>query len=306
MPRHALRALIVAALPFLAVTALPPPPARAGEAVFLGAYTWSRGDYGFGGFSGLEVSDDGLGFAAISDKGARYVEGIFTRDAVGRITSATAGPLLRLPDQKGARMTGSWADSEGLAIAPDGTIYVAFEARHRVWAYASPTALPRPMPTHPDFARLQDNSGLEALAIGPDGALYTLPERSGALDRPFPVYRAQPPDGPWRIVGHIPRRGGYLPTGADFGPDGRLYILERRFAGFLGFGARVRSFSAGPEGIGDERELLVTPLGAHDNLEGLAVWRDALGRIRLTMISDDNRNPWLQRTEFAEYALAAD
>ena len=40
----------------------------------------------------------------------------------------------------------------------------------------------------------------------------------------------------------------------------------------------------------------------HDNLEGLAVWRDDSGAIRLTMISDDNFN-LLQRTELVEYAV---
>jgi hypothetical protein len=41
----------------------------------------------------------------------------------------------------------------------------------------------------------------------------------------------------------------------------------------------------------------------HDNLEGIAVWRDAEGFIRLTMISDDNGRAPFQRTEFVEYRV---
>jgi hypothetical protein len=41
----------------------------------------------------------------------------------------------------------------------------------------------------------------------------------------------------------------------------------------------------------------------HGNLEGLAVWQDALGTIRLTMLSDDNFNSF-QRSEFVEYRVA--
>ena len=43
-------------------------------------------------------------------------------------------------------------------------------------------------------------------------------------------------------------------------------------------------------------------LARHDNLEGLAVTRAATGQIRLTMISDDNFNPF-QRSEIVEYLL---
>ena len=48
--------------------------------------------------------------------------------------------------------------------------------------------------------------------------------------------------------------------------------------------------------------LLETRLGELDNMEGISVWRDADGRIRVTLISDDNFFP-LQQTMFAEYLL---
>ena len=95
-----------------------------------------------------------------------------------------------------------------------------------------------------------------------------------------------------------------MPTGADFGPAGRLYLLERGFVG-LGFYSRIRAFTlnAGGTKILSESLLLTTPVGTHDNMEGLSVWEDDQGRIRLTMISDDNFR-FFQKTEMAEYVLA--
>jgi hypothetical protein len=49
--------------------------------------------------------------------------------------------------------------------------------------------------------------------------------------------------------------------------------------------------------------LLRTPFGELDNMEGISVWRDADGRIRVTLVSDDNFFP-LQQTIFAEFLLA--
>ncbi|MDG1377610.1 MAG: esterase-like activity of phytase family protein [Yoonia sp.] len=190
-----------------------------------------------------------------------------------------------------------WADSEGLAIAPDGTVYISTEGpRHRVYEFPAGATKAIPLPQHPDFANLQRNSSLEALAIGADGALYTLPERSGRMTRPFPVYRYK--DGAWDIPFRIPRTGEHLVSGADVGPDNRLYILERDFTG-VGFKSRVRRFDL--DGTG-ETTVLDTRNGTHDNLEGISIWRDSEGHLRLTMISDDNFN-FFQQTEIVEYQI---
>lgn len=88
----------------------------------------------------------------------------------------------------------------------------------------------------------------------------------------------------------------------DFGPDGRLYLLERALRGLF-FATRVRRFEIA-EGarVVSEETLLETAAGTHDNLEGISVWRDGAGDIRITMISDDNFR-FLQRTEIVEYRL---
>ena len=153
----------------------------------------------------------------------------------------------------------------------------------------------------PNWVRhLQDNSALEALAIDAQGVLYAVPERSGRLDRPFPVWRRK--QGEWDSKLRISRSNGFLVVGADFGPDGRLYVLERFFNGVSAFATRVRSFEVSEEALSDEQVLLTTTVGTHDNLEGISVWQNEAGNIRVTMISDDNFR-FLQRTEFVEYRL---
>ena len=93
-----------------------------------------------------------------------------------------------------------------------------------------------------------------------------------------------------------------MPTGADFGPDGRFYILERGHysLGFHSSGARCLTLTE--TGFTDIQTILQTPWGTHGNLEGLSVWRDQDGHIRLTMVSDDNFLPFL-RSEIVEYIL---
>ena len=118
--------------------------------------------------------------------------------------------------------------------------------------------------------------------------------------KPFPVYRFR--NGVWDQPFILPRRGYFLAVAADIGPDGRFYLLERQFFGLLGFGSRVRRFTMSPDGLSKEETLLQTTPGQHDNLEGLSVWRDASGTLRLTMISDDNFL-FLQRTEIVEYRV---
>lgn len=280
--------------------------AYAAGAEFLSRFIWETTNANHGGFSGLELGADGTSFVAITDRG--YVAQGTLRRTNGEITGVETQRFHRLRAKNGAplaaRLRGdsnSFQDAEGLAQAADGTLYVSFEGVHRVWRYASVDATAQNIPPHPDFANLQGNSGLEALAIDAHGALYTLPERSGQLSQPFPLYRFT--NGAWSIPYVLPRRGEYLPVGADFGPDGKLYLLERQFSGLLGFSSRVRRFSLGPKGAIGEEQVLVTPNLRHGNLEGLSVWRDGAGHIRLTMIEDDNFSIF-QHTQFVEYRVS--
>ncbi len=266
----------------------------------VGAFAWRMDDPNFGGLSAIELADDGLSFLALSDRGG-WTRGQITRDSEGRIMAVDARPMRFLRGRFEAPLEAGRNDSEGLAVAADGTVFVSFENVARVLRYDSIDGPAQNLITPREFGRMQRNSALEALAIGPDGTLYTLPERSGELERPFPVWRYR--DGVWDQPFDLRRDGGYLAVGADFGPDGRLYLLERELHGLAGFSSRVRSFAISDSELSDERTDLETQPGQHDNLEGISVWRGPDGAIWVTMLADDNFN-FFQSTEIVEYRLS--
>lgn len=277
-----------------------PVSARRGE--FMQSYVWRVDDPAFGGFSGLKFRDAGRSFVSQSDR-ATIWRGQIERDATDRILgiSLTSGPV-HLRDSRGRPLNSKNGDSEGLALLPDGSVFLSFEGElnTRVAYYATDDStallLPRPLA----FSQFQANGSLETLARAADGTLYTMPERSGGLTTPFPVWRYR--DGRWDQPFSVLRNGTWLAVDADFGPDGRFYLLERDFWGLLGFRTRVRVFDITQDTISGGEVLIETSAGTHDNLEGLAVWQDRQGLIRLTMIADDNFRSF-QRTELVEYRL---
>lgn len=255
-------------------------------------YIWAGDGAKFGGFSALEMDADGAGFTAISDHGA------WLR---GQITRGSGGQIMRIETEGVHDLHPRAGDSEGLAVAADGRYYVSFEGRHQVFAYDDLSGQAKALPAHKDFAGMIKNASLEALAIGPDGALYTLPERSGHKARPFPIYRFK--NGAWSQPFDLPRVDEFQPVGADFGPDGKLYLLERRFSLIRGFTNRVRRFTVTEGDLQDAEMVFESQVGTYHNLEGISVWRTDSGNIWLTMIADDNFN-FFQATEIVEYEIA--
>jgi hypothetical protein len=284
--------LLITAMGAATVRAYAPEPAQ-----HVSSYNWGSAEHRSGGFSGLELGPDGRAFTVISDRGD-ILTGMLER-VRGRISDVSISGKTRLSDAKGHPVKRGLSDAEGLALRPDGRLFVSFEGVHRVWAYVTLKAAAW-LPRSKAIKSLQGNSGLEALAIDAHNRLYAIPERSGKLTRPFPVWRY---DGKsWREAFTISRSEGFLPVGADFGPDGHFYVLEREFSG-LAFRSRVRRFELKADQIVAQDTLFQSAYLEHGNLEGLAVWRDAEGAIRLTMISDNNFKSF-QRTEFVEYRVA--
>ena len=253
---------------------------------------------GFGGYSALHLSADGLSYLTISDHGG-FVTGTIERDAGGKITALHANAFTLLLARTGQPLGPKQTDSEGLAVAPDGQVYISFEGPARVLHYQTLGGRADALPVAPAFATMENNRALEALALGPDGTLYTIPEIPAAPGQPFPVYRLN--QGHWDQPFTIPARGPFMVSDATFGPDGRLYILEREFLGLGGFATRLRRFDLTAAGLVAEQTLIQTEPGTFDNLEGLAVWRDAKG-LRATMISDDNFLA-LFRSQIVEFRL---
>ncbi len=266
---------------------------------YLGSFHWTYPKPYFGGWSGIDISEDGEDFVAIGDSG-QITRGVIERE--GDAITGLAFPYVgRLKTLRGEETGPTYAfDAEGLAVAPDGEIYVAFERWVRVWRYADWTATPDRVARHEDFSHMRLNGALEALAIAPDGALYALPESQLSRLKGRNVYRLT--DGAWEVFDVLSPTGSFVPVGADIGPDGFFYLLERNWIPLLGFRTRVRRFALAENGLRREEILLQTRFRVHDNLEGISVWRDENDRLRLTMVSDDNFSRF-QRTEIVEYAV---
>ncbi len=247
------------------------------------------------GVSGLEINPDGLGFSAVGDSGW-FIQGRLTRET-GSLSGVEIDSITPLLSDKGmpvaARRTGDQADAEGLAMAEDGSFWVSFERWAHVSRYADATASAEWIKDHPDFARMSDNRQLEALALHPDGTLFTFPENP--LDGVFPVYVLR--GKAWQIAGEIAPSDGFAIVGADFDADGSLYLLERKLVLGLLWQNQLRRFAPGALGQGEV--LWTSARGEYGNLEGLSLW-DAPDGLRVVMVSDNNgkRNKPTQFVEF--------
>ncbi len=252
----------------------------------------------FGGISAIDISDDGSRLLAISDNGS-YTHGVITRDVSGRVESASFEPMKQLKTFRGSLYL-SHKDTEGVAVGPDGTIYVSYELYALIAAFPTIDDFPVKLPSPPEFADYMNNRSLESLAIDRAGVIYSVPEAPAGFGAEFPVFRFDGTD--WDHELSLPRRGGYLAVSADFGPDGRFYLLERLYYGFPAFSSRLRRFDLTDQGFVNEVTLFTTAIGTHENLEALSVWRNPAGRLVATMMADDNFNA-LFSTQLDEYVL---
>ncbi|MGX9352256.1 esterase-like activity of phytase family protein [Shimia sp. W99] len=268
------------------------------HAQLLSVTRWQIPEGWFGGYSGLILSEDGKEMIALSDRG-HFVKATLTRSKMTsmRVENVHAYKVLNSGGEF-ERNTGL-RDSEGLARQTDGQLVVSFEGSHRIERFRQPGESAQRMPWSRALNAMVLNGGFEGIAEDAEGRLYAFPELPIGADDRMHGFRLE--GNVWRQRFILKRDKQFQPVGMDFGPDGRLYLLERGFNG-LGFRTRVRSFAMSGDRLHDEKLLFHKGVGVHDNLEGLSVWRDELGRIRLTMISDDNFR-LLQRTEIVEYVV---
>ena len=218
-----------------------------------------------------------------------------TRDATGRIQTVTAPQVTQLMPPPRATWPDTWLyrDAEGLGRLPDGRLVVSYEGLHRVSLHDPDGAFAQWIVVAEDFARLEVNTGLEAVATRGDGTILALPEQW-----PEPMLPVFAFDGTWQVTAHLVQ-SAFRPVGLDLDSAGRLYVLDRRGNPGRGFASRIRRID--PEN-GSEEILVQTPFGRHGNLEGLSLWRRADGTLIATLITDDN-GLRLQRREIVEYQL---
>lgn len=272
------------------------PPVAAEELTPIGSFDWDTEL--IVELSGLEVSSDGQFFTAVGDRGY-WVSGRLERED-GQIVGVGIDELRAILGNNGypvsARQTGDWQDAEGLAIAEDGTAWVSFER----WAHVSRyddglSGSGSWIEDHPTFYEHADNWQLEALALAPDGTLYTFSEKP--LANGFPIYRLGA-DEKWSIDGYLPEQDLFSIVGADFDDNGDLYLLERKLIMGIWWQNRIRRVRLD----GSLDEILWTgERGEYLNLEGIALWRDN-GELRVTLVADEN-GALDDPTQFVEFRL---
>ena len=289
---------------------------KVGKLKWLGGLVLSSSDPVFGGYSGLELSSDGKRFVAVSDAGS-WLTGkiIYKNNRMVGVGNTRTGALKALGNKILRRRRDRDAEAVRLVAGNliSGTALISFEINQRIGLFpirsgqiAGPVRYLRPR------HRMPANKGLESVALvgganlGNRRHVVAFAER--ALDanghhRGFLWRRGSGQAQPLALL----NLQGFDITDAAGLPDGRLLVLERRFRWSEGIKMRIREISAKNVRSGvvmNGRTLLRADLRYEiDNMEGISVHRDTLGRTVLTLISDNNFNTFLQRTLLLQFEL---
>ena len=143
---------------------------------------------------------------------------------------------------------------------------------------------------------------MEAIGFSPSGQIMTILERPSQDNGNYRTL-VHSGDKTWSDGPDLTSDGAFHATDADYGPDGRLYVLERNFSLIWGYATRLSAYRVTSNGFSDPEVLMQTSPGDFGNFEGLDVWTDAAGWTRATLITDNNFMPF-SSTTIAEIVLA--
>ncbi len=266
----------------------------------------------FGGWSAIELSEDGTRLLALSDS-ASWMTASLRFDDAGTLTGLGDVTLPPLLDADGAPLSGNAADAEGLALLGDGRYAVSFERQHRIDTYqigtdwsVIETAVAEPHPAPPGADRLRNNAGIEALASS-EAALWAGVEYPIIEGQPYTLWRfdrTAPGSTPEAYtLGLTP---GYGLTALATDGEGGLYLVERFYSRDVGNRIRIGQLNrdaleTGTSPLTPTLLAEVTPDMAVDNFEALAIHEEA-GQTRLFLMSDDNFND-AQRTLLLSFVI---
>lgn len=265
----------------------------------------------FGGISGICVYPEKKTLLAVSDRGY-FIRMSADFDLTGKITNMDLAGITPLtPYDSADAVDPRLFDSEALACI-DNKVYVGFEQISRIWTYNLDDLSARPVPVMlPDpVGSLSGNTSIESIAMPPDyrdrPGLIVVPEYSGK-DNPHRLWWI--PVGPDQSIKRkftqLATDKDYMATDAVFGPDGKLYVLERKVQLPQGFSIRLRVYEwpASSMDISDQHIIAGTTLVEFtsnqgiDNMEALSVLQSPTDKneLNIIMMSDDNYL-WLQDT----------
>ena len=237
---------------------------------------------------------------------------MYDRGKPAGIADAEMAPILG-PDGKPLAARG-WFDAESLADA-NGTLYVGIERVEKIvrFDYVKDGLAARGVPIEvpADFKTFKFNKSLECLAVPPPGSplagqLIAVTERS--LDAQG-NHRSYIFDGGKVARFSVKRSGDFDVSDCTILPPANLLLLERSFSLTRGVAMRIRRIPLGlikPNALVDGTPLIVADLGYQiDNMEGIAVNRNAAGETIITLVSDDNFSV-LQRNLLLQFAIVGE
>jgi hypothetical protein len=275
-----------------------------GLLTFMRAFQLESKDKRFGGLSGLSFGTDG-NLYAVSDRGY-WLSAKMINDADGALLDLVDWQIAPMLTPANTPVSGSLADAEALTRARDGSFLVAFEGRHRIWRYDPPPrtfeSTPAPIAVPAKLSRAPSNGGLEGLTSLPDGRLLALTEEFANPDGSFKGWLID--DGHFAELAYLPAKDFRVADCAAL-QDGDLLVLERRYASFGIFSARLtivdgKTIQPGAKLSGRELVRIEQPLVV-ENFEGLAVQQTRKGTM-IYLVSDDNYNPF-QQTLLLQFLL---
>lgn len=247
---------------------------------------WQVDDPNFKGLSALVVGADGTTALAGGDQGA-LVAARLHRDSAGQVTQVETTKITQAKLRSGHAPKAFKMDLEALTPDPAGGWMLAYESYVRIERLSALEA--RPTATHrwERFTPLFGNRAFEALASLPEGRIIAITEGTGPSGQAFSALWA---GSGWQEGPQIPVSEGYLISGADVGPDGCLYLVERRYSIAEGFRFGLRRLSGGP-GAWEDTLLYRAAPARLGNVEAVATWTGPDGEIGLTFVTDDGFPP---------------
>ncbi len=274
---------------------------RVGALKFMGAWHLTSDTRGFGGLSALDVNANRV--TALGDGGT------VVRFRLGRFGNASDATITRLPAGCGRVVRKMDNDTESLAHdAARRHWWVGYEWRNSIcrlnanFSIGEATAAPRAI------TNWRRKGGAESMTRLSDGRYLLIAEESlddGGVHQ-MVLFDRDPTD-PAAIATTLSYRppAGYKPTDVAQLPDGRLLVLNRRFALWSLFTSKLvlmNALPANPRGIRQGRVIadFESPT-ISDNFEGLSVSVEN-GKPILWIISDDNFMRW-QRTLLLKFSL---
>ena len=258
-----------------------------------------RNEKNYGGFSGLIVQDEGSEALILTDKSFFFVLKLQRNDD-DILTGYSVTRKGRILSSKGEYLNGRNTDSESIVISKNNNYYISFESNHRIMMHTNVEGKGVFIPKHPMFRKLSVNKGIEALAIDNEDRLIAIPEKPPLGVSDIPIFRLQ--NNKWEIIKYLKIKDDFMVTDAEFLPQGLLLILERKFSWTQGFKTRFRLISLNKFDNKKPITVFTSTANQFDNLEGMALWKDRKGAIRILTVSDDNFHP-LQQSEIREFFL---